>query len=290
MAKLIAGNINSKWPKPVKYMGGGANGRVYHTNDGRLMKFVYSRAPQEFNALEKLQGTFIVPRFKKGDGHVISLRNEEAEEIGNSMFPNLNYKKHLTVFVMGRAGNASTSMTLWQYLQKFPGLFSKEYVQRRVKYLIEQLHLRGVSHGDLHANNIIVRVTPTGQISGMWAIDFGRSKILNAGKTERETAASSSAPIKMHTTFSVLAPKKKNVPVRNGSRANVHMMDAMYGNRVSPTWERRVANIRKQVLEEMKQYKSPGRKSLPKVKSLSLKRKNAAAGSRRGRSAPRSTP
>ena len=264
MAKLIAENINSKWPKPVKYMGGGVNGRVYHTNDGRLMKFVYSRAPQEFNALEKLQGTFIVPRFKKGDGHVIYLRNEEAEEIRNSMFPNLNYKKHLTVFVMGRAGNASTSMTLWQYFQKFPGLFSKEYVQRRVKYLIEQLHLRGVSHGDLHANNIIVRVTPTGQISGMWAIDFGRSKILNAGKTERETAASSGA--------------------------NVHMMNAMYGNRVSPTWERRVANIRKQVLEEMKQYKSPGRKSIPKAKSLSLKRKNAAAGSRRGRSAPRSTP
>lgn len=286
MAKLIAKNINSKWPKPIKYMGGGANGRVYHTNDGRLMKFVYSRAPQEFRALEKLQGSFIVPRFKKGDGHVISLRNEESREIGNSMFPNLNFKKYLTVFVMGRAGNSSTSMTLWQYLQKFPGFFNKANVQRRVQYLIEQLHLRGVSHGDLHANNIIVRVTPTGQISGMWAIDFGRSKILNAGKTERETAAAAARPFTMYKTFSVMAPvKRKNVPVRNGARSNVHMMNAMYGSRLSPAWERRIANIRHQVSEEMKQYKSPARGA----KSQSL-RKNGAANSRRGRSAPRSMP
>jgi hypothetical protein len=28
------------------------------------MKFVYSFAPEEFEALQKLQGTFVVPRFR----------------------------------------------------------------------------------------------------------------------------------------------------------------------------------------------------------------------------------
>lgn len=290
-AQLIAMNINSKWPKPVRFMGGGANGRVYHTNDGRLMKFVYGHAPQEYKALEKLQGSFIVPRFKKGDGRLLSMRDGESKEIRRTMFPSVrNVSDYLTVFVMGRAGNSTTSMTLWQYLQKFPSVFNKANVQRRVQYLIEQLHMRGVSHGDLHANNIIVRVTPTGRISGMWAIDFGRAKLLNTGKTERESHLKLPL-IATYRTTAVMPPvKQKNVPVREGSRANVHMMNAMYGLRVSPTWERRIANLRGQVRAEMKQYKSPRRTPKPRAKSLSPRRRSVGANSRRGRSASRTMP
>lgn len=287
MAKKLAPHLNPTWPTPVKFLGGGVNGRVYETNDGRLMKFIYNHAPQEYMALQKLQGTYVVPRFKKGDGVVMALDVAASKSVRRNMFPSMNHSRYLTAFVMGRAGG-SHGMTLYKYLETYPS-YNMANVQRRVKYLIEQMALRGVSHGNLHSNNIIVTVTPSGRISGMWAIDFGRSHGLQVGKTERETM--NRLPFNnMFTTHSTFFPRThKNVPVREGSRANVHMMGVHYNERLSPSWERRIANIRKQVLEEMKQYKSP-RRGAPKAKSLSLKRKSVSASPRRGRSASRTMP
>ena len=167
-------------------------------------------------------------------------------------------------------------------------LFNKTNVQRRVEYLVEQMSLRGISHGDLHANNIIVTVTPTGRISGMWAIDFGRARLMKAGRTERNTMTSLNLNnmFKTHSIFPPYVPR--NVAVRQGSRANVNMMEFHYGKRISPARESRIANTRKKVLEEMKQYKSPKRSApRPRPKSLSLKRRSVAASPRRGRSASR---
>lgn len=270
IAQYVSRSINPAWPKPVKFLAGGVNGRVYETNDGRLMKFVYSNAPQEYLALQKLQGTYVVPRFQKGNGYVKRLTPDKSRYI-KRMFPNAkNLSNHLTVFVMGRAGK-SNSMSLYKYYKAHPEA-NKANIQRRVEYLIEQMALRGVSHGDLHSNNIIVSVSPTGRINGMWAIDFGRARGLSPGRTERETfntlVLNNSFP-----THSMFPPyKKKNVPVREGSRANVHMMNVSYEKRLSPNWERRIANLRKKVLNEMKNYKSPTRRNRPKAKSASPKR------------------
>lgn len=280
MAKKLAVYINPKWPTPIKYLGGGVNGRVYETSDGRLMKFIYNHAPQEYMALQKLQGTYVVPRFKRGDGFVMALDTRASKSVRRNMFPTTNNSDYLTAFVMGRAGNAS-AMTLYKYMTTYA--YNKANVQRRVEYLIEQMALRGISHGDLHANNIIVTVTPTGRISSMWAIDFGRSRPLGAGATERQAMRRLSSSGKFNT-HSVFPPYNAGpVSVREGSRANVNMMEAMYGKRLSPSWERRIANIRKQVLEEMKQYKSP-RHGAAKAKSLSLKRKSIGTSPRRTRS------
>lgn len=289
MAKKLVPHLNPTWPMPVKFLGGGVNGRVYETNDGRLMKFIYNHAPQEYMTLQKLQGTYVVPRFKKGDGVVKGLDAGASKSVRRNMFPSTNQSNYLTAFVMGRAGG-SHGMTLYKYLQTYP-TYNKANVQRRVKYLIEQMALRGVSHGNLHSNNIIVTVTPSGRISGMWAIDFGRSRGLRVGKTERETMKRLASPT-MSTTHSVFPPHApKNVPVREGSRANVHMMNVHYNERLSPSWERRIANIRKQVREEMKQYKTPRRSATkPRAGSLGRERKSASVNPRRGRSAPRSMP
>jgi len=268
------------WPAPVKYLAGGVNGRVYETSDGRLMKFISGNAPQEFMTLQKLQGTYVVPRFKKGNGIVRKLSNKGSRYIRKAMFPKSNMSDMITMFIMGRAGN-SQAMTLYKYLMRHP--YNKANVQRRVEYLIEQMALRGVSHGDLHANNIIVTVSPTGRISGMWAIDFGRSHSLRTGQTERQTMRQLNLNNRFSTSsmFPPYSPRK--VPVREGSRANVHMMEVMYGKRLSPSWERRVANIRKQVVEEMKQYQTPTRKA-PKARTLSPKRKSVGTSLRRSRS------
>jgi hypothetical protein len=286
LAKKLAAVFNPKWPVPVKFLGGGANGRVYVTNDGRLMKFIYDNAPQEFKALQKLQGTYIVPRFQKGNGFVKTLGGGTSEKVRKAMFPTANNSNRLTAFIMGRAGN-SGAMTLYKYLTTYA--YNKANVQRRVEYLIEQMALRGISHGDLHGNNIIVTVTPTGRISGMWAIDFGRAHQLPPGKTERQTMAGLVSYGKFNTASLFPPHNVRPVSLRGGSRANVNMSEVHYGKRLSPAWERRIANIRKQVLNEMKQYKSPSR-GAPKAKSLSLKRRSVAASPRRGRSVSRTMP
>jgi len=282
-AQAIARNLDPAWPKPIKYLGGGANGRVYHTNDGRLMKFVYSYAPEEYEALQKLQGTFIVPRFKKGNGLYMRLDKATAQDVRRLMFPTAKrLSEDLTVFIMGRVGGAQ-GMTLRKYIQTHPTA-NRANVQRRVEYLISEMHMRGVSHGNLHDENIIVSVSPTGRITGMWAIDFGRAFYRSPGKTERQ-AFGTKRVNQMFGTKSAFSPRYTNVPVRQGSRANVHMMTAVYGKRFSPSWERRIARMRKQVSNEMKQYKSPSRSVKPKAKSASpTKRKTPS--STRPRSAP----
>ena len=281
MARKVAEQLDPSWPKPVKFFGGGANGRVYQTNDGRLMKFIYGNAPQEYTSLRKLQGTFTVPRFKNGDGHVVNLNQKQAVGLKKMMFPSAILSNKLTVFVMGRVGNSS-AMTLYQYVKKHPGANTAN-IQRRVEYLIKEMALRGVSHGDLHANNIIVTVSPAGRITGMWAIDFGRSRNVAPGKTERSTFGKLKL-IRYEPTGSIIPPYiSGQVPLYNGSRADVHMMNISYGKRLSPGWERKVANMRKEILNEMKQYKSTKKTTSPrKTKSLSLPKPSPA----RPRSAP----
>ena len=141
VARSIANNIG--WPKPTKYLGGGVNGRVYETNNGRLMKFIYDYAPQEYEALQKLQGTFVVPRFKKGEGGVVNMNPAQSKTVRNAMFPRSKYlSSEMTVFVMGRVGNAS-STTLNNYVSKHPWA-NKKNIARRVGYLVKEMHMRGV--------------------------------------------------------------------------------------------------------------------------------------------------
>jgi len=214
-----------------------------------------------------------------------------ANKIHKTMFPNTMASDALTVFVMGRVGN-SKAMTLTKYLQMYRTNNNKKAnVQRRVEYLIEQMALRGVSHGDLHTDNIIVTKSTTGRITGMWVIDFGQSRNLSPGKTERQTM-NRLKTTNIFPTRHVFPPySQRNIPVREKSRANVHMMNVVYGKRLSPSWERRIANLRKHVLEEMKEYKSPvkGSRTL-RAKSLSPKQKSASVRGRRSQSAPRTTP
>jgi len=283
-AQAIAQNINSSWPKPIKYFAGGVNGRVFHTNDGRLMKFVYGYAPEEFEALQKLQKTAVVPRFKKGNATIMHLDKQTSKDVKRLMFPNAKrLSDDLTVFIMSRVGGPN-GMTLRNYVNKYPITNARRaYIQRRVKHIISEMKGRGVSQGNLHHGNIIVSVNPKGEITGMWAIDFGRAFYHSPGKTERNVFGTKTFG-QMFATKSAFSPTYTNVPVRQGSRPNTRMMLAVYGKRLSPEWEQRIARMRKQVSEEMKQYKSPSRSVKSKAKSASPRRKTPSP--TRPRSAP----
>ena len=279
VARSIANNIG--WPLPIKFLGGGVNGRVYETNNGRLMKFIYDYAPQEYEALQKLQGTFVVPRFKKGEGLVVNMNPAQSKTVRNVMFPRSKYlSSEMTVFVMGRVGNTS-STTLRNYVSKHPSA-NKKNIARRVAYLIKEMHMRGVSHGNLHDENIIVSTDSAGRITGMWAIDFGRSRSIPRGKTETKMYKGET-PNSRHPTRSLYG-KNTHVPVYNGSRSNIEMMSAITEMKMKPSRMKRIARLRSEVANEMKQYKSPRRSVRPKAKSASPRRTSASPA--RPRSAP----
>ena len=256
---------NRGWPKPIKYLGGGMNGKVYEGNNGRLIKFIANRNPAEFEALKNLQGTHVVPRHGPKNAAMFNLKfiGINANRVHRNMFPKLaNTPTNMTVVVMGKVGG-NKGMTLATYLRRYYPA-NKANVQRRVKYLVEQMHLKGWAHGNLHSGNIIVSVSPKGRITGMWVIDFGRAYKLN-GQTEREAfmKLKYDPAYKTFATSSAFNNGTLNVPIRGSPlrRANVHMMNVHYGKRIEPAQEQKWRNIRKFALNEVAKYlKSPKRK------------------------------
>jgi len=258
------------WPSPKRFIGGGVNGRVFETTNGRLLKLVASFAPQEWATLLRLQGTHTVPRFKKDD-HVnlqLSPRIKSNVNIAKkfSSLLNMNIGNGVTAFIMGSVGGGK-AMTLEKYAEKFPKA-NRTRIQNRVKYLIEEMHVRGISHGNLHGGNILVTADLTGRITGMWAIDFGRSTRISRKKTERQHYGLK--PTSEHFTPSLFKNKEGYVPVFNGSRMNVHMARIHYGEDFTRENENRIAKHRESIRKNLELLKSPKKvSSVRRAKSLS---------------------
>jgi len=263
--------INPKWPLPVKFVGGGADGRVFETNDGRYMKFVMDYAPQEWKALKKLQGNFKFPRIKNGNHLNFKTMTNRVRDHFRALLNVNKFGEGLTIFIMGQVGGGN-AMTLKQYIRKFPDA-NRMRIQNRVFDLIESMHIRGVSHGNLHSENILVTADSVGRLTGMWAIDFGRSKNIPLGKTEREHYNKLPVNQQFWTPTAFNSNKGAEIPVRNASRANVHMANIHYGKKFIRPRENIIKNRRLAVASEMKNYKSPRKTTSPRrSKSLSPRR------------------
>jgi hypothetical protein len=289
LAQKIVKQLRKGWPKPIRYLAGGANGKVYETDDGRVIKFIANKTPAEFQALRNLQGTFIVPRHGPSNSTMFKL-GAAKNKIHNVMFPRMNNSpNNMTIILMGKVGG-NKSMTLSNYITTYPKA-NKENIQRRVQYLIEQMHLKGWAHGNLHSGNIIVSVTPTGRISGMWVVDFGRAYRINNNKTEREAFMNlkSDPNYKMYSTGALFPPGKGgNVPIRGSPlrRANVHMMNIHYGKRIEPVQEQKWRNLRKFAVNEVAKYLRSPKKRLSTPRSARTTPRSAPK-SRRPQSAPK---
>ena len=201
----IVRGARPNWPRLTKYIGGGANGRVFETNNGRYLKIITTNSPREWQALAKLQGSFLFPRFTKGNHVTVPVNSAQKTDFARILNVNAGMiKSALTMFIMGRVGNGE-AMTLHKYLTTFPDI-NLAKVQSRVFDLIEAMHSRGVSHGDLHSENILIRPDAQGRILGMWAIDFGRSRNIPIGMTERELYAT------IKSNYNFWTPKASNRP------------------------------------------------------------------------------
>jgi hypothetical protein len=64
---------NRNWPTPIEYIGGGANGKVYLTNSGKLMKIGLGSTPREFRPLHILKNTKFVPKFNQRNWTIVPI-------------------------------------------------------------------------------------------------------------------------------------------------------------------------------------------------------------------------
>jgi serine/threonine protein kinase len=273
--------VKSNWPLPVKYIGGGVNGRVFETNNGRYMKFVMNKAPQEWRALKKLQGNFRFPRLKNGNHRNVTIaRNSNRKRIAN-MFKVESVGNGMTIFIMGKVGGGH-AMTLRSYFKKYPGA-NRERAQNRVESLIDYMHSQGVSHGNLHSENILVTADSMGRLTGMWVIDFGRSRNIPLGKSEQNVFSKIPLQVKHMTKRMNNNTVGTEIEVRNGSRMNRHMATVHYNKPYSRNRAAAIAKRRLEINTEMKNYKSPkktpsprstqsARKASPVKKAASFKR------------------
>ena len=145
-----------------KILGKGLNGLVF--NNGKLVrKFATSNNRSEFNTMKKLtnNGANYIPKvhaLKTGPGYSIYSMNRLPPE----------------------------TVTLHTFLYNRPWLTGT--ARKMLRDIVEDMHERGVSHGDLHDNNIMVTVSSDWTtIKKMWIIDFGRTIKIKHGKTELQS-------------------------------------------------------------------------------------------------------
>ncbi len=226
------------WPTPVNYIGGGANGKVYLTNSGKLMKIAAGAQPMEFRALNILRNTKFVPKFNKKNWAIVPTKKMNSFR---KLF-GWNYNKG-TVFLMNKI-RGNKVVTLQQYIKFIeaeilkPNIKNalKERIRNKVKQMVKMIHERGISHGDLHNNNILVDMTNKGNPK-LWMIDFGRSVPIPFNKTERNvyyekfkhTNRYRSNGMLSRPDYDKMAPLYENNKNSAPKRLNSHMLLVHYG-------------------------------------------------------------
>lgn len=164
--------VKTNWPAPIGYLGGGVFGRIFITNNGRLMKIQKLNASKEFNILKHLKQTGISPGVKNGNIYKLKLSSSNSN-ITRALGFGSKGTNSLNMFIMNRVG----TMTLKDYYRNFPPSKSYEkYIHSYIKWLVNRLQKSGVEHRNLHKSNIVVAVDSKGHITRMWIIDFGKSR------------------------------------------------------------------------------------------------------------------
>jgi hypothetical protein len=170
------------WPKVGRLIGSGSFGYVFNTNDGRVMKLAIGNLSHEFNVLKNLKSAHYVPKVRNNN-FITFNKNNNSNNIGLKFFRKAPYKK-LQAYLMSKVGGAN-AMTLEQYKYRYMNKYAlnANLIKQRKYELLQNLHVHGFNHSNVHNGNIIVTVTPNGKIKGMWLIDFGYASRLPLGTT-----------------------------------------------------------------------------------------------------------
>jgi RIO-like serine/threonine protein kinase len=164
----VVKKYRTNWPLPTKLIGKGGYGKVYNTNNGRVMKITTNNASKEFNMLKQLKSAHYVPHVRNGNFVRLNGKNNNVAGIFGGYYDP-------SVFIMNKVGG-SRAMTLRTYRQEYGKSVNANALNRRLTNALSNLQVRGVLHRNLHGGNIIVSTTPSGKITGLWVIDFGLAR------------------------------------------------------------------------------------------------------------------
>jgi thiamine kinase-like enzyme len=225
-AKKLVNKLGPRWPKPVSILGKGANGAIYTTNSGKLLKVVHEINPQEYNSLLALKNTKFVPKVY-----------------------NRAYVNDYTVFTMNKVGRNSNMVVTLDNFRNY--VKNNKNVPKQLSQMVSNMHRRGISHGDLHGGNILVSFKP-GNPSRykLWFIDFGRSTVLPMGFTESNFFNVHGVKHDEFERISGFSKKRKVLPVFStgptnlgGKTRNTNMVN-LHGSNLKRSRENTIANTR----------------------------------------------
>ena len=185
----------------TKHIGAGANGNVYNIGNNRILKHITGKGRHSRGILES--------RYQKIAGNaglapkILEIYNENNTSEGG-------------FFIMQKLPpNTITAHEYDKRLEQF-GKSPNGPRQALVAKAFHNLHTLGISHGNAHAGNIMFTIDPnTLKIKKVWIIDFGRSSVIPAGKTEKNVYAKY-LPLKMEG-FPGLQSTNNGKPVRANS-------------------------------------------------------------------------
>jgi serine/threonine protein kinase len=208
------------------------------------LKITLGNSTKEVNNMKKLQNSGFVPKLNNNFTTIRKINSNLKANLfpefwfgvpGPSSFPNspaTNAKKRLlSVYMMNRVGN----VTLRSYVKSGASTNNnKLQIRKAIRDAIVFMHSKGISHGDLHAGNILVEIDPvTKKMKKIWVIDFGRSVNIPMGKTEANAYQALKTRGKQ-ASYNLFNPKTQyGVMLYNGgrgaSRKNTNLYMTTYG-------------------------------------------------------------
>jgi hypothetical protein len=163
------------WGKPIARLGykRSADGAVFLLSSGKVAKFVMcsnksdiDKASREFDISELAYNAGVGPAVY--DLFIVPIQADKAPIVKSLLSGGKNGITAAVVIIMENL-EAKPIMTLQQYVDA-----GKPLPKAQLKSKMEKLHEAGIWHGDMHLNNIIVQIQPSGKPK-LYIIDYGRS-------------------------------------------------------------------------------------------------------------------
>jgi predicted Ser/Thr protein kinase len=164
--------------KPIKVtglIGKGGYGAVYQGSNANLGNLAIkiqkksNNSNAEIKALKKLTGTGIAPNYYSN--YLVKANNNTAKLIPRGVVAGNNVSIMVSKMIRGNP------LKKW-----YTGAPIPQNIKNKVKNTVSKMHAKGVIHGDLHRNNILI-----GNNGKAYVIDFGKSLVTNKSfKTANE--------------------------------------------------------------------------------------------------------
>lgn len=120
---------NRNWPTPVEYIGGGANGKVYLTNSGKLMKIGLGSTPREFRPLHILKNTKFVPKFNQKNWAIVPIVSKRSWKNKGTYVKSIK-----NLFKLNNSNKYRANLEKYRNINKYVKMgFSREKIQNYIK-------------------------------------------------------------------------------------------------------------------------------------------------------------